>query len=154
MPSLNTAAISDRPLLEPVVILFAAIHCEAVAPAGEVLDRVAGLKYAVGTYASIEERDRFYADWSPSIQTPLLLLRASSDDALAETAGVIREICADHPRRAVAVLVADGPEVSGFKMERRDLFYREMAEMIHRDLADIQVFLYSSTWLSQPPRIR
>ncbi len=152
--SLNFAHAPDSRLLEPVVILLAAIHCEAMLPTAVMLDCIAGLKFAVGTYATEEERDQFYSDWPESIQTPLLLLRKPSDDALAETADVIREICSSHPRRAVAVLVADGPEVPGYQVERRDLFYREMAEIIHQDLADVQVFLFSPTWSSRPPRIR
>lgn len=138
----------DADLLEPVVILLMPRFTEAAGPCARMLPELTGKHFAVGLYSSKEERDGFYRLWQG--EPPLLLIRHQSWDLMSHAVEVVLEIARNHLGRPIGVIVADGPEVSGFKME----FVRDLGERICDAITDVQVFLYSTSWTVNPPRIR
>lgn len=140
--------MDDQLLLEPLIILLMPRWNEAVAPCSRILSELTGKRFAVALYATKEEREGFYRVWPGD--PPLLLLPHQNWDHKSHAVEVVLELCRNHPNRPVGILIADGPEVAGFKQE----FAHDLGNRICDALTDVQIFLYSASWTVNPPRIR
>lgn len=134
--------------LVPVVVLIIPRFTEVVMAAADVLAGFETQRFAVGYYGDEGERQSYYREWSDRA-VPLLLLRKGSASAL----DVAVDISEGYTGQPMAILIADGPEVAGFKAQG-EKFCREFGAKVGAALTDVQVFLYSATWTSRPPRIR
>lgn len=143
---------NDAGHLEAIVILVMAQFTDAVSPCMTLLTAMSGIRFAVAQASSTADRERFHSIWSDGAP-PLLLMRQTSGGVNPCLEAVLH-LAGRHAGRPVAVLLADGPEIPGYRASKREQWSKEFADSLDRALPDVQVFQFSPSWMSRPPRIR
>ncbi|MBX7131643.1 MAG: hypothetical protein K1X67_03080 [Fimbriimonadaceae bacterium] len=138
-----------NPLLEPVLIAVIPRWSDAVT----VVSKLA-VDHAVALADSVAQSNRYREHWKGKDDPPLLVLRCQAEVSACRAAEAVREIAGRNPKRPVSVLVADGPEALGFRESGRNGWNRRFAKALSKSLLDVQVFEYTSSWATHPPRIR
>lgn len=141
-------------LLDPILIAFFPRCSEATSVVSEVLRGWRSEVFAIALAESEEEAKAFRSSWPHDNPNPLLLLHGREGASLATGVTAIAEIVSRRPARPVAVFIADGPEVDGFKELQRASWNREFSREIASTVLDAQVFEYTPTWATSPPRVR
>jgi hypothetical protein len=100
-----------------------------------------------------DEVDQFRKRW-PEDGPPLLLIRCPAHSAHNMALEAVVEMSNRRPDGGVAVLLLDGPELSGYQDKNRQTWNRSLAGALEARILDVQVFEYSPSWASSPPRPR
>ena len=141
-------------LLSPVLVAVFPRFTEATRVVCDLLISNHMDGFAIGLAETDEQMRLFRAGWPDAGAFPLLLLRCTEFDSVAIGIAAVNELVHRSPPRHAAVLIADGPEAHGFQREGRAQWNREFAREISATVLDVQVFEYSPTWATSPPRIR
>lgn len=112
------------------------------------------IAHVVAVAENDEDANRFRQLWTSREDRPLLLLRCTSEESLALGVETITEIASHHPDQPIGVFLADGPDASGFREERRQRWHRAFAKAVSDALLDVQICEYSNSWANHPPRLR
>lgn len=147
--TLAAPSTTRNPLLNPLVIAMIPRWSEAV-PVVADLD----VDHMVGLAENEEDANQFRQLWASRDDRPLLLLRCPSEGSLSLGVETVTEIASHHPNRPVGVLLADGPDASGFREERRQRWHRAFAKAVSDAILDVQICEYSGSWAISPPRLR
>lgn len=145
---------SATPLPDPLVVAIYPRWSEACEIVTELITRLPGKVYVAAIAESNEEAIQFREHWHHGDEVSLLLFHARPGDSVPLAADVVMEVSKKHEGRAVGVLIADGPEASGYREMHRRQWNRALASELNEQMADVQVFEYSRNWLTSPPRIR
>lgn len=140
--------------LEPAVVLIMGHYGEAVPHLVGMLNWLRRPAMALACTSSKDERTAFSEAWPDSLDLPLLMLHSPVDKKDVVAIRAVLDLAQRKVGHPIVVLVADGPEVPGFKKSPREEFCRGLAAGLSGMLPDVQVFLYSPSWMSHPPRIR
>ncbi len=138
-----------NPLLDPVVVGVLPRWSDAAYVLSEM-----PVDHALALAADDQQAQRFRQHWSAKEDFPLLLLRCSVENSVSLAVDAVSEIASHGPRGPLSVLLADGPEATGFREEGRKDWNRKFAKALSEAILDVQVFEYASTWATQPPRFR
>lgn len=152
---MKTSGRVDPLEAEPIVILAMLSFSAATTPCATVLEGLTSQKkHAIAVSTSESESVCYRQAWKDTFAVPLLILRDRQGARVEQALSAVAEIAGRANGRAIAILIADGPEVTGYHSDHRDSECARFAEGVHRLCVDSQVFLYSSSWLVRPPRIR
>lgn len=138
-----------NPLLEPVLIAILPRWSDAVTVVSEL-----PVDHAVALADSEAQTNRYREHWREKDDPPLLILRCPAEVSACRAVEAVQEIAGRNPKRPVSVLVADGPEALGFRENGRNGWNRRFAKTLAKSLLDVQVFEYTPSWATHPPRIR
>lgn len=141
-------------LLEPVLIAVYPRWSEAADLVRKVMGNHTGDSFSIAFAEGDQTAEEFRKGWPQEEHLPLLLLRCPEQESVGRVVEAIRDIGARKPGRALGILLADGPEVSGFEELRRSDWNNAFAKAVSEAVVDVQVFEYSSTWGTAPPRVR
>lgn len=140
-------------ILDPILVAIYPRWSEAVEIVRKASAKAPKPIFSVALAESEDQARSFRERWSGDDE-PLLLFRCAKGESASLGAEVIKEIAEQHPTRPIGVLLGDGPDVSGFREERRRDWNRTFARVVSRVLSDVQVFEYVPGWEANPPRIR
>lgn len=141
-------------LLDPICIAVFPRFSEATGVVSEVLRVWRSEVFAIALAESEDEAEAFRLSWPHDNPKPLLLLHGKEGASLSTSVAAISEIVSRWPSRPLAVFIADGPEVEGYKELQRATWNREFSREIASAVLDAQVFEYCPTWATSPPRVR
>ncbi len=140
-------------LAEPVLIVIFPRWSTAV----EVVRRIAvewsGPRFAVALPERDDQASLFRRSWKDD-SLPLLMVRCFDGNSQTVGVEVVSSLSRQNQGRPLGILLADGPELSGYREERRHVWNRDFARQASIAIQDVQVFEYVSTWSTNPPRIR
>lgn len=141
-------------LLDPILIAVFPRVSEATSALPDLKSRWRSEVFAIALVESQDQGQAFRSSWPHETPTPLLLIHSKIGASIPTGVAVIAEIASRRPSRPLAVLVMDGPDLIGFKELQRDTWNRDFSREIARAILDVQVFEYTPTWATSPPRVR
>ena len=134
------------------IILFIPRWTEAVHCLGSLIRQFPALR-AIALAADEDEARRARRAWPPE-GSPLLLLHDSSAASHNKAVEAVIEMVKMRGPEGVAVLLLDGPELSGYREQARGAWSRAFCRLLGREILDLQVLEYASSWAESPPRPR
>ena len=140
--------------LTPILVALFPRFTTAVGVVSELLSQLGSEVFAIALAESETEASAFRTSWPEVTLQPLLLLHCKESDSLATSTNAIGEIMSERGSRPLAVLLADGPCLEGFKESQRAAWNRAFSRELSSNILDTQVFEYTPTWATTPPRIR
>lgn len=141
-------------VLDPILVAVFPRFSEATSVVSDVLRGWRSEVFAIALAECEDQAKAFRSSWPHDTPTPLLLLHGKHGESLSTGVAAIAEIVSRRPSRPLAVFVADGPEVDGFKELQRATWNRDFSREVASAVLDVQVFEYTSTWATSPPRVR
>lgn len=134
------------------IVLLIPRWTEAVHCLGSLVRQFPALR-AIALAADEEDFRRARRAWPPEAM-PLLLLHESSAAGQNRAVEAVIEMVKMRGPGGVAVLLLDGPELSGYREQARGAWSRAFSRQLGREILDLQVLEYASSWAASPPRPR
>ena len=140
-------------LLDPIRVAVFPRFSEAVGVVGEMAQSWTSDGFSIALPTDQTQAESFRTSWPEDHRHPLLLLHCTSEESIAIGVTAIADIMTRNPTRPLAVFLADGPEVSGFKEGNAKAWNRGFSRALADEILDVQVFEYTPTWAHAPPRV-